>query len=337
MSTQAPNTPTSQPAGQSSGSTTPAGQTAPALPGLGRRALVTGVSGFTGRHVEKALAEAGYQVFGLSQHGGAGLGTPGGGPVCFVADLCSRTALSNLVAMVQPDVVVHLAAVSFVAHEDADAIYRTNIVATRNLLEALAAAPHRPRAVLLASSANIYGNAEVEPITEDTPPAPTNDYSVSKLAMEHMAHLWQDRLPITIVRPFNYTGVGQAERFLVPKIVTHFQRRAASIELGNLDVERDFSDVRMVASCYTRLLELDTAGQTFNLCSGIGTSLLEMIAMLEQATGHKMEIKVNPTFVRTNEVKRLVGSNARLAAALAASGGLGQIPLADTLGWMVTA
>ncbi|MET3550417.1 nucleoside-diphosphate-sugar epimerase [Burkholderia sp. 567] len=231
----------------------------------------------------------------------------------------------------QPDIVAHLAAVSFVAHGDADAIYRTNVVGSRNLLEALANLENRPRAVLLASSANIYGNAAVEIIDESIEPNPANDYAVSKLAMEYMARLWRDKLPIVIARPFNYTGVGQSPQFLLPKIVGHFQRGERVIELGNIDVERDFSDVRRVADAYRRLLELSPAGGVFNVCSGRAVSLKAVISMMERIAGYAIEVRVNPAFVRANDVRRLQGNDARLQAAI---GPLEDIPLENTLRWM---
>lgn len=299
-----------------------------AAEGAGQRALITGLRGFTGHYLAQQLAAAGYRVFGTA------LGPDPLHEDVFAVDLADREGLREVVAKVRPDVVVHLAAIAFVAHSDAEAIYRVNISGTRNLLEALASCQVTPRAVLLASSANIYGNATVEPITENELPAPANDYAVSKLAMEYMARLWMDRLPIIIARPFNYAGVGQAENFLLPKIASHFRRGAHQIELGNLDVARDFSDVRMVAATYRKLLALAPAGQTFNVCSGIAYTLLEVLAMMEEMAGYRLDVRVNPAFSRANEVKRLVGSNLKLRQAI---GDVSPIPLVDTLRWMLRA
>jgi nucleoside-diphosphate-sugar epimerase len=303
------------------------GQDSPGAQGE-RRALVTGANGFTGVYVIEALKQAGYRVFG-AVHAGRPAGIDE-----FSVDLSDAAAVGAVVNQVLPDVVVHLAAISFVAHSDVDVIYRVNIGATRNLLAALAAAPHPCSKVLLASSANIYGNADVGLIDETQPPAPANDYAVSKLAMEYMARLWMDRLPIVIVRPFNYTGRGQDERFLLPKMVGHFRRRAPAIELGNLAIARDFSDVRTVAQCYCRLLESGKAGEAYNICSGQSVSLHAALDMLAEIAGYRIEVQVNPAFVRANDVLTLAGSNAKLTAAI---GAINPVPLATTLRWMIEA
>jgi nucleoside-diphosphate-sugar epimerase len=300
-----------------------------AAEGSGKRALITGLSGFTGRYVEQELRAAGYEVFGTI--------TPGHTPAAgqYAVDLNDRAGLAAMVQAVRPDVVAHLAAIAFVGHGDVEQVYRVNVAGTRNLLEALAGLEQKPSAVLLASSANIYGNTDVGVINEDVPAAPANDYAVSKLAMEYMAGLWRDKLPLIVVRPFNYTGVGQHENFLLPKIVSHFRRKATDIELGNLHVWRDFSDVRTVAESYRRLLAAPAAvGGVFNICSGHACSLGEALDMMADIAGYRIQVHVNPAFVRANEVVRLTGDNRRL---LAVTGPLAAVPLADTLRWMYQA
>ena len=241
--------------------------------------------------------------------------------------------LAAVVRDVQPVKIAHLAAIAFVAHGDVDAIYRTNVVGTRNLLEALAQNRGVLDCVLLASSANVYGNSVGGVLDESTTPSPANDYAVSKLAMEYAARLYADRLPLVVVRPFNYTGVGQSDSFLIPKIVSHVRRRAPMIELGNLDVARDFSDVRNVVQLYKHLLENSAAvGQTFNVCSSQAWSLNDVISLVRELSGHDFEVRVNPAFVRQNEVKTLVGCRAKLNAAV---GEIPEIALRDTLRWML--
>jgi len=290
-------------------------------------ALITGINGFTGYYLAHELRTAGYTVVGLSSTEIV----QDASSVNYVCNILDREKLVNVLTQVKPDIIVHLAALTFVAHEDADAIYRTNVVGTRNLLEAIIKSKHIPRSVLLTSSANIYGNSLVEPIDERVLVAPANDYAVSKMSMEYMARLWMDRLPITVVRPFNYTGVGQSVSFLIPKIVDHFKRRALILELGNLNVVRDFSDVRSVVQCYRLLLESKTQGEVFNVCSGQGHSLLDLLQMMHEISGHYPEINVNPAFVRVNEVNRLVGSSAKLDAVI---GKIPAINIKDTLQWM---
>jgi nucleoside-diphosphate-sugar epimerase len=296
--------------------------------GEGKRALITGLRGFTGYYMARELSAAGYHV-----HGTVLPGEPTG-PDIYAVDLLDRASVAAAIEQVRPDVVVHLAAIAFVAHNDADQMYRVNVVGTRNLLEALAAGSHKPSSVLLASSANIYGNADVAVIDESVAPNPANDYAVSKLAMEYMARLWMDKLPITIARPFNYTGVGQTENFLLPKIVSHFRKEARCIELGNLAIARDFSDVRMVARSYRRLLAIAPEGEAFNICSGQRHSLESLLDMMSEIAGYRIEVHVNPAFVRADEVLTLTGSNAKLAGVI---GKIEPTPLLETLRWMYTA
>ncbi len=300
------------------------------------RILVTGVDGFTGRYLAPALAAEGHEVHGLVQRAPEpDQPLQPGVHALHACDLLDPAGLLRMADTVRPDKVAHLAGIAFVGHGDVGAIYGANLIGVRHLLAALASvaggdAP--PSAVLLASSANVYGNSTAGVIDESVPAAPTNDYAVSKLAMEYMAATWQTRLPITVVRPFNYTGVGQSEDFLLPKIVAHFRRRAVVLELGNLDVERDFSDVRTVVDCYARLLRSNTAGEVFNVCSGVGHTLRAVLQMTADIAGHMPELRINPAFVRDNEVQKLVGSRAAPERAIGAVKGPG---LRDTLRWML--
>ena len=295
-----------------------------------KKVLLTGADGFTGRYLANALQSAGYEVHGLVHMRSSE--TVQGLTASYNCDLTDLKAVRRTVARAMPDSVVHFAAISFVGHGDVEAIYRTNILGTRNLLEALASEGHVLHSVLLASSANVYGDNENGTLTELSPVVPANDYAVSKLAMEHLAMLYASRMPITIARPFNYTGVGQSTRFLLPKMVDHFRRRASLIELGNLDVVRDFSDVRATVHRYHRLLEAAPAGQIFNICSGCGYSLRTILKLLEEISGHTLDVKVNPSLVRANEVRTLIGSRTKLDTYIEP---VAEISMKETLTWML--
>ena len=283
------------------------------------RVLLTGAEGFTGVLMRTDLESAGYQVVGSA------VSNPRPGDVTL--DIESADACRTVVDAVAPDYVVHLAGISFVQSDPAR-LYSANTVGTTNLLEALATLPVPPRKIVLASSANVYGNREGDRLRESEAPRPASHYAASKFAMELMAANYAARLPLIITRPFNYTGVGQAVNFLVPKIVSHFAQRAAVIELGNIDVERDFSDVEMVVSAYRKLMESSASSITVNICTGIAVSLAAIIAMMEEIAGYRIEVRVNPAFVRSNDVKRLTGDP---AAMLAVTGPLDMKPLRFTL------
>ncbi len=291
-----------------------------------KRVLVTGSEGFTGRYVCDEFARAGWEVWG------AGLQPQPDRPHYLQIDLLKPETLTRIVDEAAPDVVVHLAASAFVAEDDVTTFYGINLLGTRHLLEALSHGPTPPTCTILASSANVYGNTSLEVLDEASATHPANDYAVSKLAMEYLAKTYMNKLGIVITRPFNYTGVGQEQRYLIPKIVAHFKARAAHIELGNTDVARDFSDVRDVARFYRLLAEARPCGETFNLCSGEATALEACISMASEITGHNIEVRVNPDFVRENEIKTLRGSRTKLDAAIGRERRHG---IRETLEWML--
>ena len=283
--------------------------------------LLTGADGFTGRHFTATAEAAGHQVFPLQ------------------VDLTDQAALAAAMApLPAAHAVVHLAAISFVGHGDVNAFYAVNVIGTMNLLAELSKIPVSLGKVLLASSANVYGNCDASPIAETQAPAPVNHYAMSKLAMEFMARTWADRLPIVISRPFNYTGPGQAANFVIPKLVNHFAQKAPAVQLGNLQVEREFNDVQMVCSAYLHLLQHGQAGEAYNVCSGKPHTLQYVIERLTQLSGHSLRVEVNPAFVRANELHSLCGSPAKLDALLAAHAAhLDQPDLDDTLQRMLIA
>lgn len=280
---------------------------------MAKRLLITGADGFTGKHLSQAADKAGFEVFALS------------------ADLTDSLSVASNVEQIAPTHVVHLAAVSAVSHADTLAFYQVNVLGTENLLAALARLSLRPERVLLASSANVYGNVDCGPISEAISPQPVNHYAISKLSMEYLAGAYAEHFPLVIARPFNYTGVGHDDRFVVPKIVQHFVNKLPAIELGNLFVEREYNDVRTVCACYLALLDVAGAGGIYNICSGRSFSLFQIVQTLTTISGHELEVRSNPAFVRANEIARLSGNPQKLNSLV---GERVWPDLENTLSWM---
>ncbi|MES3154818.1 GDP-mannose 4,6-dehydratase [Sphingomonas faeni] len=276
------------------------------------RVAVTGASGFTGRFVEEALASRGVECLSLD------------------VDLCDPAAVEQAVGDAQFDRLIHLAARAFVNATDWQSFYQVNQIGTYALLDAVARLKPGTRCVL-ASSAQVYGPGAEGLIAEDAPTHPSNHYAISKLAMEQGARLWRNALEIVVARPFNYTGVGQGIEYLIPKIVDHFKRRAPVIELGNLWVKRDFGDVRSVADAYAGLALTETPPALVNLATGTVRSIDEIIAVLTELSGHRIDVAVNPAFVRANDVPVLGGDIERLRSALP---DWHPRDLRETLAWM---
>ncbi len=288
--------------------------------------LITGAGGFTARYLRELLTSLGYRVWGtgrsVSSHHND-----------LESDLCDPESILSVVRHTTPKYVVHLAGAAHAADSDVADMYDSNIVGTRNLLAALVGSGMPPPVVtVLASSSTVYGPGTALPIVETDSIHPLNDYAVTKASMEFVASIWKTKLPITIVRPFNYTGRGQSLRFVVPRIVDHFRRRSDVLELGNVGVVRDFSDVRRTCDAYVRLIQNPAPGGVFNIASGIGTSIEEIIGICSNLSNHRISVAVNETYVRPNEPDVVVGSCAALEQQV---GPLRKISMESTLRWML--
>lgn len=281
------------------------------------RVLVTGASGFTGRYLVPRLIARGHEAVPCD------------------ADLTDDAALDRAVGAAVPDAVVHLAGNSFAASDAVTQYYNVNTLGTIRLLNAIASlrATRRVR-VLVASTAGVYRSDTSGTLSEGMSEAPGNHYANSKWTMERAVATWRESLDITVVRPFNYTGVGQDLKFLVPKIVKHFRSRAASITLGNLDVVRDFGDVRDVVDAYIGLLDIpNLLTGPVNICTGMGTTVREILTMAEAITNHRVAVGINAEFVRFGEPKFLLGDNARLKSLLPT---WSSRPFEQTVSWMLS-
>lgn len=267
--------------------------------------LITGIDGFTGIHLEAFLQSKGYQVYG----------TVIGEPSCknhFKCDIRVQLEVDRVIDAVKPDYIFHLAAISFVGESNKSLIYDVNVMGTQNILDALLKASLGPRKIIVASSAIVYGNQNEQVLDESMCPKPVNHYGYSKLAMEHLVATYFDHLNILVTRPFNYTGPGHSENFVIPKIVSHFMSGKKSIELGNLDVAREFNDIRAVVEIYWKLMVCDHKSDIVNICTGNVVRLKDVISYLEDIAGYKIKVKVNPNFVRKNEIPTLMGSTKKL-------------------------
>lgn len=281
---------------------------------LPERLLVTGAAGFVGRHlIAHLLAETEAVVFALARPADGQLPDhPRVRPQR--ADLLEREQVQAAVAEAQPTGVFHLAAQSsardsFVAPT---ATLVNNIVGQTNLLDALAELRHPPR-TLVVGSADEYGllRDPSRPVTEETELRPTSPYAVSKVLQDMLAFQYfaARGLPTVRVRPFSHTGPGHDERFVVP----HLARQIVEIEhglrepvvrVGNLDVQRDYTDVRDMVRAYRLALLTGEPGEVYNLGSERPVSIREVLRMLAAASRASFRVEVDPSLVRPADLPR---------------------------------
>lgn len=298
------------------------------------RVLVTGASGFVGRHVLAACAAAGHDVVGWSGPHDDGAGH-------LRVDILNAGAVVQALAAAAPDAVVHLAGNAFVpeATEHPLAAVHVNGVGVANVLEAarsLRERTARPVRVVVGGSASVYGEQREErmPLDERAPSRSRNPYGASKLAAEAFGLAWHASygLDVVITRLFNAIGAGQDERFVVASFARQLALIAAGAEpvmhVGNLDTRRDFLDVRDVASAYVALTERGRPGETYNICSGRAVSVREILRELIGLARVAVEVRDDPERMRAAEAPVLFGDAAKLRAE---TGWEPRFPLAATL------
>jgi GDP-4-dehydro-6-deoxy-D-mannose reductase len=282
------------------------------------RVLITGASGFAGRHLVAACEAAGDEVSTA--------------PPSRVADLRDAEAALGVVAAARPDVVYHLAAQAHVGRswEDPASTLHGNVAMTLNMLEAVRA--QAPSAVfLLACSSEEYGPPLAVPTTEDEVLKPANPYAVSKASCDLLGGLYAGAHGLRVIRAraFNHSGPGQEPVYAIASFARQIALGGDRVRVvtGNADTRRDYTDVRDVVRAY-RMLAAQGEPGIFNVCSGVSHSAREVVAALGRVTGIEVIHEVDPARVRPNEVMEVRGSFARLHEA---TGWEPSIPLERTL------
>jgi GDP-4-dehydro-6-deoxy-D-mannose reductase len=304
------------------------------------RVLVTGAGGFVGAHLAEFLhaEHPGVEVHGVVLPHGSVSWSAAAGMRVLEADLNDPAAAAAVVDVVAPDRIVHLAGQSSVQLSwlDPAGTLRTNILGIVHILDAARRRGLHP-AVLAVGSAEEYGLVDPSeiPLKETTPLRPSSPYAVSKVAQGALALLYGPAggMRVVLTRTFHHTGPGRGEAFAE----SSFARQLAEVEkdlrppvlhVGNLDAVRDYADVRDVVRAYWALLERGEAGGVYNVCSGRGRRIRELLDLLLAASGARVEVRVDPERLRPSDVPVLVGDPTRLRAA---TGWEPAIPLERTL------
>jgi GDP-4-dehydro-6-deoxy-D-mannose reductase len=289
------------------------------------RVVITGSGGFVGTWLTGALSAAGHD------------------PIDLGVDVTDRSAVIHVLDQARPDAVAHLAAVSFApdAASDPAQAFKVAVGGTINVLEAVRLMGSRT-IVLVTSSSEVYGRPEADelPFRETSPLRPLTPYALSKGAQESVALAYASRyaLRVVVTRSFNHTGPGQRPEFVVPAIRTRVADvaagRAHTIPVGNLDVRRDFSDVRDVVQAYRALLEQSAAaslppgGITVNVSSGRSVPIRWIVEEFCRLAGVEARIEVREEFVRAGEPPDIWGEYSALERL---TGWRPRIPLTRTL------
>ena len=282
-----------------------------------KKVLITGAGGFVGTHLITALkAQGDAEIFAAVYKATSDITSLIPTDHIIAGDLTDFTFTQKLIDVTKSDVIYHLAALSVVHSSASQAIsvMNGNTTLSYNLLESVRLAAPKARFIAI-SSGNVYGAVEdtTRPVGESTPLRPLNPYAVSKVTQEMLAleYYLAYGLDVVILRPFNHTGVGQTADFVIPRLAEQFvtiERGSIPplVEVGNVDTIRDFTDVSDMVAAYLMAAEKGISGEIYNIGSGVGHTIAEILDTFQSLSKVKVEIKVSDNLVRTADVPILV-------------------------------
>jgi GDP-4-dehydro-6-deoxy-D-mannose reductase len=297
-----------------------------------RRILITGGTGFVGRHLIRSLKSFDVKIFAISS---SEVRTPEPGVDYLKADIRRADEIGLIIREANPEQVYHLAAVSTVgdAGNDPRSAFDINVLGSYNVFEAVMLLPVPPR-VLYVSTSQVYASSD-HALAETSLSAPDNHYAATKAMAELLAVQYRKTSSggIIIARAFNHTGPGQRTSFVMPSIAKQLAEAEAGlcppvIKVGNLNVRRDFTDVRDVVMAYQKLIANGKIGETYNVCSGRAVFLADLVRELQKECRVKTEIQIDQNRVRANEVALMLGDPGKLYKT---TGWTPRLPVENTL------
>jgi GDP-4-dehydro-6-deoxy-D-mannose reductase len=295
--------------------------------------LVTGAAGFAGSHVVEALAGRGDIV--AWRHESAPPSEAERLARWEQIDLLDADEVNAAIARIRPSAIYHCAGAPNVAHSWRDTItpLSVNVLATHYLLDAVRRTG-TPCRMVVPGSATVYTPSHAA-LNEDSPIGPANPYAVSKLAQETLAirAVSEDGIDVVVARPFNHTGPRQRASFAAPNMA----RQIAQIEhgliepvirIGNLDAQRDITDVRDIARAYIALMDRGATSTVYNVASGVARTMRSVLDALVQRAKVSVTVETDPALIRPNDTPVLLGDASRLRHT---TGWRPEIPFEQTL------
>lgn len=299
--------------------------------------LITGASGFAGRYLVEYCARQGVRVTALA-HTEIPVSDTHSNVQWIRCDLEDRRGVFDLLQKTRPDRIVHLAGISHipVSWQEPEKTFRVNFLGAYHLFQGVVDCGLSPR-VLVVSSSDVYDPAggEGKPISEEGPIRPITPYAVTKLGIELLAHTFvrEQNMDAVIVRAFSHTGPGQKPNFVCSSFARQIARieageEKASLSVGDLDVVRDFTDVRDIARAYWLALEKGERGEVYNICSGRMRSIDAVLRLLLGLSDRGIEVRRDPEKIRKTDVPVQIGNPAKFRET---TGWSPAIPLDTTL------